>query len=51
MMIDIGTDHAFEFSMTYNLEDEGVSRNLEHYAAICEKVNQSIQVLWRLSGS
>jgi hypothetical protein len=21
MMIDIGTDHAFEFSLTYNLED------------------------------
>jgi hypothetical protein len=24
-----------------------VSRNREHYAAQCEKVNQSIQVLWR----
>jgi hypothetical protein len=24
-----------------------VSRNREHYAAICEKVNQSIKVLWR----
>jgi hypothetical protein len=26
---------------------EYVARKREHYAAICEKVNQSIQVLWR----
>jgi hypothetical protein len=72
MTMDLGTDHAFEFSVTYNLEEEVVrptletlwvmgkaiindgiilpefvSRNRKHHAAYCEKVNQSIQVLWR----
>jgi hypothetical protein len=66
MTMDLGTDHAFDFSVAYDLEEEGVrptletlwammgkaiikdgiilpdfvSRNREHYAAQCEKVNQ-----------
>jgi hypothetical protein len=71
--MDVGTDQAFEFSVTYELTriEEGpswpglwvmmlkaaeadgnalpacVSRERLDYLASCEKVNQSVQIMWR----
>jgi hypothetical protein len=73
LIMDVGTDQAFEFSVTYKLgrldvgpswqnlcefmwraaDEDGivlpacVSRERLHYLASCEKVNQSVRVLWR----
>jgi hypothetical protein len=73
MTMDIGTDHAFELSVSYSLQREEVKPTLEvlwimmaraigrdgislpdfvsrewaRYAAYCQKINQSIHVLWR----
>jgi hypothetical protein len=72
LTMDIGTEHAFEFSVTCELAKEAeptwenlwglmakaiiaewiilptsVSRERLYYIAICEKVNQTVHILWR----